>query len=70
MEFTCGSASIVLPLGILLDKNLPPTLTGSWEFVTTMNYDWSVIRGHRPYRWTIWVSDDKLYFSFPQEVRI
>ena len=28
----------------------------SWEFVTTLDYEWSVIRGHRPYRWTIWVS--------------
>ncbi|KAF8501081.1 hypothetical protein F5888DRAFT_1333173 [Russula emetica] len=26
-----------------------------WEFVTTMNYEWSLIRGHRSYRWTIWI---------------
>ncbi|KAI9461159.1 hypothetical protein F5148DRAFT_248797 [Russula earlei] len=26
-----------------------------WEFVTTLDYEWSVIRGHRPYRWTIWI---------------
>jgi len=26
-----------------------------WEFVTTLDYEWSVIRGSRPYRWTIWV---------------
>jgi len=26
-----------------------------WEFFTTLDYEWSVIRGHRPYRWTIWV---------------
>jgi hypothetical protein len=26
-----------------------------WEFVTTLDYEWSVIRGHRPYRWIIWV---------------
>ncbi|KAH9981977.1 hypothetical protein BJV74DRAFT_59566 [Russula compacta] len=26
-----------------------------WEFVTTLDYEWSVIRGHRPYRWSIWV---------------
>jgi hypothetical protein len=25
----------------------------SWEFVTTLGYEWSVIRGRRPYRWTI-----------------
>ncbi|KAH9958707.1 hypothetical protein BC827DRAFT_546546 [Russula dissimulans] len=26
-----------------------------WEFLTTLDYEWSVIRGNRPYRWTIWV---------------
>jgi len=26
-----------------------------WEFVTTLDYEWSIIRGHRPYRWTIWI---------------
>jgi len=26
-----------------------------WEFVTTLYYEWRVIRGHRPYRWTIWI---------------
>jgi len=26
-----------------------------WEFFTTLDYEWSVIRGRRPYRWTIWV---------------
>ncbi|KAH9984308.1 hypothetical protein BJV77DRAFT_199900 [Russula vinacea] len=23
-----------------------------WEFVTTLDYEWEVIRGKRPYRWT------------------
>jgi len=27
----------------------------AWEFITTLDYEWSIIRGHRPYRWTIWV---------------
>jgi hypothetical protein len=27
----------------------------SWEFVTTLDFEWSVIRGRRPYLWTIWV---------------
>lgn len=27
--------------------------TSSWEFFTTLDYEWSIIRGHRPYRWTI-----------------
>ncbi|KAH9956528.1 hypothetical protein BC827DRAFT_753747 [Russula dissimulans] len=26
-----------------------------WEFVTTLDYEWSIIRGHRPYRWTMWI---------------
>ncbi|KAH9956532.1 hypothetical protein BC827DRAFT_1270896 [Russula dissimulans] len=26
-----------------------------WEFVTTLDYEWSVLRGHRPYRWTMWI---------------
>src|SRR5258708_27145447 len=30
-------------------------LIPSWEFVITLDYEWNVIRGRRPYRWTIWV---------------
>ncbi|KAH9988693.1 hypothetical protein BJV77DRAFT_730054 [Russula vinacea] len=26
-----------------------------WEFFTTLNFEWDIIRGHRRYRWTIWV---------------
>ncbi|KAN0103990.1 hypothetical protein V8E52_011420 [Russula decolorans] len=26
-----------------------------WEFFTTLEYEWGVLRGHLPYRWTIWV---------------
>ncbi|KAF8487278.1 hypothetical protein DFH94DRAFT_849689 [Russula ochroleuca] len=26
-----------------------------WEYITTLEYEWDVIRGRRPYRWTIWV---------------
>ncbi|KAF8494632.1 hypothetical protein F5888DRAFT_636321 [Russula emetica] len=26
-----------------------------WEYFTTLDYEWSVIRGHLPYRWTIWI---------------
>ncbi|KAI0282823.1 hypothetical protein BGY98DRAFT_1094143 [Russula aff. rugulosa BPL654] len=25
-----------------------------WEFVTTLDYEWNVILGYRPYRWPIW----------------
>jgi hypothetical protein len=31
------------------------TFISSWEFFTTLDYEWSIIRGRRPYRWTIWV---------------
>lgn len=31
----------------------------SWEFFTTLNYEWRVIRGDLPYRWTIWVRNDR-----------
>ena len=30
-------------------------LIPSWEFVITLDYEWNIIRGRRPYRWTIWV---------------
>jgi len=26
-----------------------------WEFFTTLDYEWKVIRGRIPYRWTIWI---------------
>ncbi|KAF8494698.1 hypothetical protein F5888DRAFT_1805422 [Russula emetica] len=26
-----------------------------WEFFTTLDYEWEVIRGRLPYRWTIWI---------------
>jgi len=26
-----------------------------WEFFTTLDYEWSIIQGRRPYRWTIWI---------------
>ena len=29
--------------------------TSSWEFVTTLDYEWSVFRGRRQFLWTIWV---------------
>jgi hypothetical protein len=39
------------------------TLAHSWEFFTTLDYEWSVIRGRRPYRWTIWVCDRERFFG-------
>ncbi|KAH9985881.1 hypothetical protein BJV74DRAFT_952040 [Russula compacta] len=26
-----------------------------WEFVTTLDYEWIIFRGRRPYRWTLWM---------------
>ncbi|KAH9988682.1 hypothetical protein BJV77DRAFT_729311 [Russula vinacea] len=26
-----------------------------WEFITTLDFEWSIIQGRRRYRWTIWV---------------
>jgi hypothetical protein len=31
----------------------------SWEFVTTLDYEWNVFRGYRQYLWTIWVSSSR-----------
>jgi hypothetical protein len=33
----------------------------SWEFFTTLDYEWGVIRGRLPYRWTIWVSNNRCF---------
>jgi hypothetical protein len=38
-----------------ISDNNNPVLISSWEFVTTLDYEWNVIRRHRPFRWTIWV---------------
>ena len=42
-------------------NNNNPVLIFSWEFVITLDYEWSVIRGHRPFRWTIWVRINILF---------
>ena len=42
-----------------------PVLVSSWEFVTTLDYEWSVIRRHRTFRWTIFVSVFLLNFCCP-----
>ena len=31
------------------------SVTDSWEYATSLYYEWDVIRGHQRYRWTIWV---------------
>ena len=31
----------------------------SWEFVTTLDYEWRVIRGRLPRRYSIWVRNNR-----------
>jgi hypothetical protein len=39
----------------------------SWDYVTTLDYEWSVIQRRRPYRWTIWVrTSDVLSVGFTE----
>jgi hypothetical protein len=40
-------------------------LNRSWEFLTSLDFEWSVIRRHQRYRWTIWARDDKALLEFP-----
>ena len=58
-----------LPVGLLCPINLPlsrhPTPVSSWEFLTTLGYEISIIRGCRPYRWTIWVRIGGLFLCPP-----
>ncbi|KAH9981975.1 hypothetical protein BJV74DRAFT_797688 [Russula compacta] len=53
------SNHIALPVNPISCLSVPgwfiPTAQLIWEFVTTLDYEWSVIRGHRPYRWSIWI---------------
>ena len=55
----CGWIVLVSQLRRALDSdnisnNNNPVLISSLEFVTTLDYEWSVIRDHRPFGWTIW----------------
>ena len=36
-----------------------------WEFITTLDYEWRVIQGRQPYRWTIWVCSYGLCWGTP-----
>ena len=42
-------------------NNNNPVFISRWEFVITLDYEWSVIQGHRPFRWTIWVRINVLF---------
>jgi len=47
----------VIMLNLLDLEKLNHTVNGLyiWEFFTSLYYEWRVIRGHQPYRWTIWI---------------
>ncbi len=67
MVSTCGS-TLRSALRAFSSSVIPFALTGtrlhtSWEFVTTLNYEWRTIRGRQPYRWTIWVCNYRRYWG-------
>jgi hypothetical protein len=37
--------------------------TYSWEYITNLDYEWSIIRGRRTYNWTIWVCSDTCFLG-------
>ena len=46
------------------------SINSSWELFTTLDYEWSVIRRHRSFRCTIWVSiNAPLLLGFVVQVR-
>jgi len=51
------SGSMPSPLLTAAVSNLWHTVCGLyiWEYFTTLEYEWSIIWGRRPYRWTIWI---------------
>jgi hypothetical protein len=61
----CGwTLPVSLPRRALDSHNISnnnSVLISSWELVTTLDYEWSVIRGHRPFGWTIWVRINALF---------
>jgi hypothetical protein len=58
-----------LPVGLPCRAHLPfssgSTPGSSWEFVTTLNYDFDIIRRKHPYKWTIWVRSDWPFLNSP-----
>jgi hypothetical protein len=56
MAYICGSARKAVHQAL---SSLP--LISSWEFVTTLDYEWSVFRQRRQYLWTIWVSSREAF---------
>ena len=54
---TCVSALPLVPFALTAYQIIRRFIS-SWEFVTTLDYEWDVLRGHRPFRWTIWVGSN------------
>ena len=44
-----------------ISESTIPVLISSWELVTTLDYEWGVIRRQRPFRWTIYVRINALH---------
>ena len=57
MVYSCTSPCLVPTAlaSILYVATQSRPSASSWEFFTTLGYEWDVIRGRRPYRWTILV---------------
>jgi hypothetical protein len=51
--YVCFPALLRLSPGLYVSR--PSPFASRWEFVTTLDYEWDVFRGRRPYRRTIWV---------------
>jgi hypothetical protein len=61
MVFSCKSASINVSPSRVPSKCIQIiSPTYSWEFFTSLRYEWSVIQGRQPYRLAVWVRDDRL----------
>ena len=69
MAFSCESSQLKLspPLTVSHDPiPIPHSLScSSWEFLIGLQYELSVIRGRRPYMWTIWVCSSLLFGCVP-----
>jgi hypothetical protein len=57
MVSICGYALLCPPVA------LSPTFTSRWEFFTTLDYEFNIVRGRRPYRWTLWVRNGGRIFG-------
>src|SRR5260221_12567741 len=63
MVSICGSLLGILPLAFCVTQPGLMGLQTRWEFFTTLGFEWRVIRGRQPYRWTIWVCSHGGFFS-------